>query len=159
MYKRQEHIFILPNNKNIILAANQAQTLTEDKDIIVVPSKTVPQGITAIINYMPDADAQTNLEAMIEGIGNVKTGQVTYAVRDTHIDDKEIHEGDIMGIDVYKRQIKDRKVRMEDADCPDQICVNHRAISRDGESIICLPNQTIVTIRGGEEPEVDEIAR
>ena len=93
-----EHIFILPNNKNIILAANQAQTLTEDKDIIVVPSKTVPQGITAIINYMPDADAQTNLEAMIEGIGNVKTGQVTYAVRDTHIDDKEIHEGDIMGI-------------------------------------------------------------
>lgn len=93
-----EHIFILPNNKNIILAANQAQTLTEDKDIIVVPSKTVPQGITAIINYMPDADAQTNLEAMIEGIGNVKTGQVTYAVRDTHIDDKEVHEGDIMGI-------------------------------------------------------------
>ena len=93
-----EHIFILPNNKNIILAANQAQTLTEDKDIIVVPSKTVPQGITAIINYMPDADAQTNLEAMIEGIENVKTGQVTYAVRDTHIDDKEIHEGDIMGI-------------------------------------------------------------
>ena len=93
-----EHIFILPNNKNIILAANQAQTLTEDKDIIVVPSKTVPQGITAIINYMPDADAQTNLEAMIEGIGNVKTGQVTYAVRDTHIDDQEIHEGDIMGI-------------------------------------------------------------
>ena len=93
-----EHIFILPNNKNIILAANQAQTLTEDKDIIVVPSKTVPQGITAIINYMPDADAQTNLEAMIEGIGNVKTGQVTYAVRDTHIDAKEIHEGDIMGI-------------------------------------------------------------
>ena len=93
-----EHIFILPNNKNIILAANQAQALTEDKDIIVVPSKTVPQGITAIINYMPDADAQANLEAMIEGIGNVKTGQVTYAVRDTHIDDKEIHEGDIMGI-------------------------------------------------------------
>ena len=93
-----EHIFILPNNKNIILAANQAQELTEDKDIIVVPSKTVPQGITAIINYMPDADAQTNLEAMIEGIGNVKTGQVTYAVRDTHIDNKEIHEGDIMGI-------------------------------------------------------------
>ena len=93
-----EHIFILPNNKNIILAANQAQALTEDKDIIVVPSKTVPQGITAIINYMPDADAQMNLEAMIEGIGNVKTGQVTYAVRDTHIDDKEIHEGDIMGI-------------------------------------------------------------
>ena len=91
-------VYILPNNKNIILAANQAQTLTEDKDIIVVPSKTVPQGITAIINYMPDADAQTNLEAMIEGIGNVKTGQVTYAVRDTVIDDKEIKQDDFMGI-------------------------------------------------------------
>ncbi len=93
-----EHIFILPNNKNIILAANQAQTLTKDKDIIVIPTKTVPQGITAIINYMPEADVDSNIEAMKEGIENVKTGQVTYAVRDTHIDDKEIHEGDIMGI-------------------------------------------------------------
>ena len=93
-----DHIFILPNNKNIILAANQAQALTEDKDIIVVPTKTVPQGITAIINYVPEEDAKTNEEMMKEEIQNVKTGQVTYAVRDTHIDDKEIHEGDIMGI-------------------------------------------------------------
>ena len=93
-----EHIFILPNNKNIILAANQAQALTEDKDIIVVPTKTVPQGITAIINYVPEEDAKANAEMMNEEIQNVKTGQVTYAVRDTHIDDKEIHEGDIMGI-------------------------------------------------------------
>ena len=93
-----EHIFILPNNKNIILAANQAQALTEDKDIIVVPTKTVPQGITAIINYVPEEDAKANEEMMKEEIQNVKTGQVTYAVRDTHIDDKEIHEGDIMGI-------------------------------------------------------------
>ena len=93
-----DHIFILPNNKNIILAANQAQTLTEDKDIIVVPTKTVPQGITAIINYVPEEDAKANEEMMKEEIQNVKTGQVTYAVRDTHIDDKEIHEGDIMGI-------------------------------------------------------------
>ncbi len=93
-----EHIFILPNNKNIILAANQAQSLVEDKDIIVIPTKTVPQGITAIINFMPDADAETNAETMEEEINNVKTGQVTYAVRDTRIDDKEIHEGDIMGI-------------------------------------------------------------
>ena len=93
-----DHIFILPNNKNIILAANQAQSLTEDKDIIVIPTKTVPQGITAIINYMPESDAEANAEAMEEAIHNVKTGQVTYAVRDTHIDDKEIHEGDIMGI-------------------------------------------------------------
>ena len=91
-------VFILPNNKNIILAANQAKSLVEDKEIIVIPTKTVPQGITAIINFMPDADAKTNEEAMLEEIKNVKTGQMTYAVRDTHIDDKEIHEGDIMGI-------------------------------------------------------------
>ena len=93
-----DHIFILPNNKNIILAANQAQSLTKDKDILVIPTKTVPQGITAVISYMPEADVDTNLESMKEAIKNVKTGQVTYAVRDTHIDDKEIHEGDIMGI-------------------------------------------------------------
>ena len=91
-------VFILPSNKNIVLAANQAKSLVEEKEIIVIPTKTVPQGITAIINFMPDADAKTNEEAMLEEIKSVKTGQVTYAVRDTHIDDKEIHEGDIMGI-------------------------------------------------------------
>ena len=91
-------VFILPNNKNIVLAANQAKHLVEDKEIIVIPTKTVPQGITAIINFMPDADVKTNEEAMLEEVKNVKTGQVTYAVRDTRIDDKEIHEGDIMGI-------------------------------------------------------------
>ena len=93
-----EHIFILPNNKNIILAANQAQALTEDKDIIVVPSKTVPQGITAIINYVPDMDPEDNAATMECEIKNVLTGQVTYAVRDTMIDDKEIKQGDYMGI-------------------------------------------------------------
>ena len=93
-----DHIFILPNNKNIILAANQAKALCKDKDIIVIPTKTVPQGITAMINYMPDSSAEENEARMSEEIGNVKTGQVTYAVRDTHIDDKEIKEGDIMGI-------------------------------------------------------------
>ena len=93
-----ENIFIFPNNKNVVLAANQAKALVEDKKIVVIPTKTVPQGITAIINFMPDADAAANEEAMLEAIQNVKTGQVTYAVRDTKIDDKEIHEGDIMGI-------------------------------------------------------------
>ena len=93
-----DHIFILPNNKNIVLAAKQAQSLTKDKDILVIPTKTVPQGITAVINYMPDADIDTNEETMLDEIHHVKTGQVTYAVRDTHIEDKEIHEGDIMGI-------------------------------------------------------------
>lgn len=93
-----EHIFILPNNKNIILAANQAKDLTEDKVIHVIPTKTVPQGITAMINYLPDLSAEENVEAMEESITMVKTGQVTYAVRDTKIDDKEIREGNIMGI-------------------------------------------------------------
>lgn len=93
-----EHIYILPNNKNIIMAANQARDLTEDKEIIVIPSKTVPQGIAAVINFSADAGVKENEEVMMEAIANVKTGQVTYAVRDTHIDDKEIHEGDIMGI-------------------------------------------------------------
>lgn len=93
-----EHIYILPNNKNIIMAANQARDFTEDKEIIVIPSKTVPQGIAAVINFSADAGVKENEEVMMEAIANVKTGQVTYAVRDTHIDDKEIHEGDIMGI-------------------------------------------------------------
>ena len=91
-------IYIFPNNKNIILAANQARDLTEDKEIVVVPTKTIPQGITAMISYVPEKNGQENTEAMIQAIGRVKTGQVTYAVRDTRIDDKEIHEGDIMGI-------------------------------------------------------------
>ena len=93
-----KNIFILPNNKNIILAANQAKAMTEDKNIIVVPTKTVPQGITAMISYVPEKSAEENEEAMTEGIQMVKTGQVTYAVRDTHIDEKEIHQGDIMGL-------------------------------------------------------------
>ena len=93
-----KNIFILPNNKNIIMAANQAASLVEDKEIIVLPTKTIPQGIVAMVNYIPDYSAEENKETMLSEIDNVKTGQVTYAVRDTHIDDKEIHEGDIMGI-------------------------------------------------------------
>lgn len=93
-----DNVFILPNNKNIILAANQAKMMVEDKNIIVIPTKTVPQGITAIINYVPDLPMEENTENMEREIGTVKTGQVTYAVRDTTIDDKEIKEGDYMGI-------------------------------------------------------------
>ena len=91
-------IFIFPNNKNIILAANQAQSMTKDKKIIVIPTKTIPQGITALINYVPEKSAEENETVMCEEIKRVKTGQLTYAVRDTHIDDKEIHDGDIMGV-------------------------------------------------------------
>ena len=93
-----DHIFILPNNKNIILAANQAASLIEEKDIFVIPTKTVPQGITALINFMPDSTAKENAQRMTEELSNVKSGQVTYAVRDTLIDDKSIKQGDYMGI-------------------------------------------------------------
>jgi hypothetical protein len=89
---------VLPNNKNIILAANQAASLCEDKEVIVIPTSTIPQGITALINFIPEQSAKENEERMTEEIANVKTGQVTYAVRDTVIDDKEIKEGDYMGI-------------------------------------------------------------
>ena len=93
-----ETIFILPNNKNIILAANQAAELMTDKNLLVIPTKTIPQGITAVINYVPDMSVENNEATMMQEIGNVKTGQVTYAVRDTMIDDKEIKQGDYMGI-------------------------------------------------------------
>ncbi len=93
-----KNIFILPNNKNIIMAANQAASLTEDKNIIVIPTKTIPQGITALVNYIPDSTPEENAGRMSEEIQLVKTGQVTYAVRDTVIDDKEIKQDDFMGI-------------------------------------------------------------
>ncbi len=91
-------VFILPNNKNIILAANQAASLCEDKKLVVIPTRTIPQGITALVNYIPGQSPEANESHMNEEISYVKTGQVTYAIRDTEIDDKEIHQGDYMGI-------------------------------------------------------------
>ncbi len=91
-------IFVLPNNKNIILAANQAAELTAEKDLLVIPTKTMPQGITAGINFVPELSADENEENMLNEIKHVSTGEVTYAVRDTVIDDKEIKKGDYMGI-------------------------------------------------------------
>lgn len=93
-----KNIFILPNNSNIIMAANQASELVEDKNIIVIPTKTIPQGITALVNFIADYSPEENKEAMLAEIGNVKTGQVTYAVRDTEIDGKTIKQDDFMGI-------------------------------------------------------------
>ncbi len=93
-----EHVFILPNNKNIILAANQAAALCEDKKIIVIPTKTIPQGITALVNYIPDQSPKENESHMNAELALVKTGQVTYAIRDTEIDGRQIHQGDYMGI-------------------------------------------------------------
>ncbi|MCR5499316.1 MAG: DAK2 domain-containing protein [Acetatifactor sp.] len=93
-----ENVFVLPNNKNIILAARQAAELTTDKNLLVIPTKTIPQGITAVINYMDGSSVDENEEVMISEIGKVKTGQITYAVRDTVIDDKEIKKDDYMGV-------------------------------------------------------------
>lgn len=93
-----DNIFILPNNSNIILAARQAQSIVEDKNVIVVPTKTVPEGVSALIAYAEDASPEENLEAMKEEFSNVKSGSVTYAVRDTSIGDKHISQGDIMGL-------------------------------------------------------------
>ena len=91
-------IYVLPNNGNIILAAEQAKILAEGKELVIVPTKTVPQGITAVVNYIDGESVQTNMDHMMEEIARVKSGEVTYAVRDTMIDDKVISEGDIMGI-------------------------------------------------------------
>lgn len=93
-----ENVFVLPNNKNIILAARQAAELTTDKNLLVIPTKTIPQGITAVINYMDGSSVDENEEVMIGEIEKVKTGQITYAVRDTMIDDKEIKKDDFMGV-------------------------------------------------------------
>jgi hypothetical protein len=93
-----KNIFILPNNKNIILAANQAAELSEEKKIFVIPTKTIPQGISALINFIPEQTPQENAKRMSEELSNIKSGQITYAVRDTTIDDKEIKQNDYMGI-------------------------------------------------------------
>jgi hypothetical protein len=92
-------VFVLPNNKNIILAANQAADIEEEKSVVVIPSKTIPQGISAMIGFNEDADTASNKEFMLESMSAVKSGQVTYAVRDTSIDGKDIKTGDYMGID------------------------------------------------------------
>ncbi|MBQ8527707.1 MAG: DAK2 domain-containing protein [Lachnospiraceae bacterium] len=120
-------IYVLPNNKNIVMAANQARDLTEDKEIIVVPTKTIPQGISAIINFVPELSGEDNLASMMEEIENVKTGQVTYAVRDTEIDNKVIKENDIMGIGdssilavgekIFDTTIEMVEEMMKDSDC------------------------------------------
>lgn len=113
-------VFILPNNKNIIMAANQAVSLVEDKQIIVIPTKTIPQGITALVNYIPDHSVEENKEQMMAEIENVKTGQVTYAVRDTEIDGKTIKQDDYMGIGdksilVVGKDLKQTTLEMVDA--------------------------------------------
>ena len=98
------HIFVLPNNSNIIMAAKQAAEVTEDKDVIVLETKSVPQGLSACISFNPDAELKENEEAMKEAAANVKTGQVTYAIKNTTVNGREIHAGDYMGL--YDKDIK-----------------------------------------------------
>ncbi len=117
---RAETIYIFPNNSNIVLAANQARDLTEDKDIVVIPTKNIPQGITAMINYIDGNSAEENEAAMTEAMQQIRSGQVTYAVRDTSIDGKEIKQGDIMGlsdktIEVVGSDVKETTLRLIDA--------------------------------------------
>ncbi len=112
-------VYVLPNNKNIVLAANQAAQLAEDREVIVIPSKTIPQGITAMINFIPDYSAEENKEAMCASLESVKSGEVTYAVRDTEIDGKKIANGDIMGIDdkgicAVGKEIEDTTIELID---------------------------------------------
>jgi DAK2 domain fusion protein YloV len=126
-----KNIFILPNNKNIILAANQAASLVEDKNVIVIPTKTIPQGMTALINFIPDRPADENAERMTEELDNVKTGQVTYAVRDTKIDDKEIKQGDYMGIG-------DKSILSVGADMVETTKEMVAAMTDDETAIICI---------------------
>lgn len=113
-------IYIFPNNSNIVLAANQAKDLTKDKNIVVIPTKNIPQGITAMINYIDGNSVEENEAAMTEAIGQIKSGQVTYAVRDTSIDGKEIKQGDIMGlsdktIEVVGSDVKETTLQLIDA--------------------------------------------
>lgn len=124
-------IFILPNNKNIILAAQQAQSLTEDKEIIVIPSKTVPQGISAIIAFDPSQTTEDNTTGMMDAMSYVKTGQVTYAVRDTSIDGKTIKSGDIMGLGDDGIQAVGRDVHGTTLELVDEL------VDEDSE-LICL---------------------
>ena len=122
-----DNVFILPNNSNIILAASQAKALTEDKNVIVINSKTIPQGISAMINYLEGESPEANEAAMTEGMSYVKTGQVTYAVRDTSIDGYEIHVNDIMGIG-------DKNIVAVGNDIADTAFETIKALAADGEA-------------------------
>lgn len=124
-------IYVLPNNKNIILAANQAASLTKDKKVIVIPTTSIPEGITAVINFMPDLDADTNKENMTEAIRDVVSAEVTYAVRDTTIDGVSIAQGDIMGI-------SDGKIISAGKDRDDTTFETIKGIVKDDTEVISI---------------------
>ena len=128
-----ENVFILPNNKNVILAANQAQELTTDCNVFVIPTKTIPQGITAVVSYVPDKSPEENAADMTEEIESVKTGEVTYAVRDTKIDGVEIKSGDIMGIG-------DNGILAVGSDVSDVVMTMLEKITDDDSELISIYN-------------------
>lgn len=152
-----KHIFILPNNKNIVLAANQAASMTEDKDVIVLPAKTIPQGITALVNFIPDYSVRENRETMIAEIAHVKTGQVTYAVRDTEIDGMQIKQDDYMGIGDYSilsvgRDLKTVTLEMVDAMVDEEASI---VSIYYGEETTEEMAQELASVIGAKYPDVE----
>ena len=138
------HIFILPNNSNIIMAASQAAEVSEGRDVRVLPTKSIPQGLSACISFNPEADPEENQSAMMDAVGHVKTGQVTYAIKDTTVDGREIKAGDYMGI-------LDKDIRLTSSDKVDAAC---RLISEmfDGDS-------EIVTLIAGKDASEEEVQK
>ncbi|MCH4207084.1 MAG: DAK2 domain-containing protein [Solobacterium sp.] len=125
------HIFILPNNSNIIMAANQAAQVNEDTDVIVLPTTSIPQGLSACISFNPDDDVNNNLDNMKEAVANVKTGQVTYAIKDTVVDGREIRQGDYMGL--FNKEIK-----LTDPDKVNAACELIKLMCNDDSEIVTL---------------------
>lgn len=138
------HIFILPNNSNIIMAASQAAEVSEGRDVRVLPTKSIPQGLSACISFNPEADPEENQSAMIDAVGHVKTGQVTYAIKDTTVDGREIKAGDYMGI-------LDKDIRLTSSDKVDAAC---RLISE-----MCDEDSEIVTLIAGKDASEEEVQK
>ena len=124
-------IFILPNNKNIILAAQQARDLTEGKNVVVVPTRNIPEGITAMVSFLPESSPEENLAAMQEAIRHLATAEVTYAVRDTTMDDFEIHAGDFMAIGQNGMLTVEKKVE-------DAVLNAIEKLTADGKELVTL---------------------
>lgn len=138
------HIFILPNNSNIIMAASQAAEVSEGRDVRVLPTKSIPQGLSACISFNPEADQEENQSAMMDAVGHVKTGQVTYAIKDTTVDGREIKAGDYMGI-------LDKDIRLTSSDKVDAAC---RLISE-----MCDGDSEIVTLIAGKDASEEEVQK
>lgn len=138
------HIFILPNNSNIIMAASQAAEVSEGRDVRVLPTKSIPQGLSACISFNPEADPEENQSAMMDAVGHVKTGQITYAIKDTTVDGREIKAGDYMGI-------LDKDIRLTSSDKVDAAC---RLISE-----MCDEDSEIVTLIAGKDASEEEVQK